>query len=187
MMHVDWQGIGDTVAWALTTGGTVVSALGGLWLIVRKRIARWWTPYRRGLEGAAQVPGLVERLDAIDHNVSTLTLSLRAQSDINVEHGLFEADATGATTYVNKTYARWLGVGQSELLRWGWVNFVHPEDRIRVRAEWDACRAEHRKYSVRFRFIDPDGETFTVEAMAIPIPEQPPARQWIGTLRRVVD
>lgn len=186
-MHLDLQGIGDTVAWALTTGGTILGALGAIWLAVRKRIGRWWEPYRKGLEGAAQVPVLTDRIDALDHNVSTLSLSIRAQGDTDIERGLFEADSTGANTYVNLTYARWLGVGRNELLGWDWVNFVHPEDRIRVRTEWDACRREHRKYGVRFRFVDSDGETLTVDALAFPIPDSPPARQWNGVLRRVVD
>ena len=56
-----------------------------------------------------------------------------------------------------------------------------------VRAEWDLCREEHRKYSIRFRMLDSGGEVITVDVLAIPVPESPPAKQWLGVIRRVVE
>lgn len=167
--------------------GSAVGVLGAVWVFFRRRIRQWWDPYRQGLQGAAELPELRCEVEKIGKSMYLLTAHVRAQGDTDIERGQFEADATGANTYVNLTYARWLGVGKAELSGWGWVNFVHPDDRIRVRKEWDACRAEHRVYNVRYRMLDADGEDFEVDALATPIPESPPAKRWLGVIRKVVD
>ncbi len=177
----------DIAIGVVTLLGSVATGLGAIWLFARKQIAAWWQPYKNGFEGAAQVPALKNDVEHMSASLSLLTLHVRARGDIDIETAQFESNADGANTYVNLTFARWLGVGKAELLGWGWINFVHPDDRIRVRQEWDACRLEHRKYSVRFRFLDPDGESFPVDVLATPIPEAPPAKQWIGVIRRVVE
>lgn len=167
--------------------GSIATGAGTIWLFFRRRITAWWAPYRDGLEGAAQVPTLSREVERLSSSVGLLTLHVRARGDIDIETAQFESDSSGANTYVNLTFARWLGVGKAELLGWGWVNYVHPDDRVRVRREWDSCRAEHRKYDIRFRLLDAGGEAFSVYVLATPIPEAPPAKQWIGVIRRAVD
>ena len=179
--------IADIAGAVATILGSIGLSGGAIWLAFRKRLAAWWCPYKEGLEGAAKVPELVRDVERMSASLHLLSLHVRARGDIDIETAQFEANAEGANTYVNLTYARWLGIGKAELMGWGWVNFVHPDDRIRVRKEWDACRLEHRKYNVRFRFLDTGGEAFMVDALATPIPDAPPAKQWIGVLRRVVE
>lgn len=177
----------DIAIGVATLLGSVASTLGAAWLFFRRKIRSWWAPYKAGIEGAAQVPTLAKDVELMSGALNLLTLHVRARSDIDIETAQFESNADGANTYVNLTYARWLGVGKVELMGWGWINYVHPEDRIRVRREWDSCRAEHRKYNVRFRFLDAGGEEFTVDALATPIPDAPPAKSWLGVIRRVVE
>ena len=177
----------DIAIGVVTLLGSVAGALGTAWLFFRRKILSWWAPYRAGIEGAAQVPALARDVENMTGAIGLLTLHVRARSDIDIETAQFESSASGENTYVNLTYARWLGVGKAELMGWGWINFVHPEDRIRVRREWDSCRAEHRKYNVRFRFLDACGEEFSVDALATPIPDAPPAKSCIGVIRRVVE
>jgi PAS domain S-box-containing protein len=183
---LDFSGLVDTAATLASLFTMIGSGVGVVWLFFRRRLRAWWEPYRQGFEGAAQVPALKSDVEHMSTNLGLLTMHVRARGDIDIEQAQFETDATGANTYVNLTFARWLGVGKAELLGWGWVNFVHPDDRIRVRAEWDACRAEHRKYNIRFRFLDAGGEAFPVDVLAAPIPDSPPAKQWIGVIRRIV-
>lgn len=180
---MDFQTLIDTAIWAAGAAG----ALWGMWLAFRKRIKQWWSPFQDAIEGAKQLPRLTTDVETLTRMVHLQTMHLRARSDTDIATAQFETDAEGANTYVNLTFARWLGVGKNELMGWGWVNFVHPDDRIRVRAEWDLCREEHRKYSIRFRMLDSGGEVITVDVLAIPVPESPPAKQWLGVIRRVVE
>lgn len=176
----------DVVAGVATVLGSLGFSGGVIWAFFRKRLAAWWHPYKAGLAGAAQVPDLKRDVEQMATSVNLLTLHVRARSDIDIEAAQFESNADGANTYVNLTFARWLGVGKAELLGWGWINFVHPDDRIFVRQEWDACRREHRKYNIRFRFLDAGGEPIPVDVLATPIPEAPPAKQWLGVIRKIV-
>lgn len=172
--------------------GMLAAPAAALWLMFRKRLANWSEPYKAGLKAMSEVPAMRRSVDASRHeieqvraSIGMLTMTVRARGDANVEAAEFECGPDGANTYVNQTYARWLGVGKVELLGWGWINFIAPEDRARVRAEWDSCRAEHRPYRMRHGMIDSDGTRIQVETLATPIPEAPPAQQWIGVMRRV--
>lgn len=184
---MDLQSIIDIAIGVVTLMTSVAGVAGAIWVFFRRRIREWWKPYREGLQGAAAVPALKDAIDVVEKAVHLMTMHIRAQGDTDIERGQFETDESGANTYVNLTYARWLGVGKAELLGWGWVNFVHPDDRIRVRGEWDACRAEHRVYNIRFRMLDPGGDAFPVDVLATPIPDSPPAKRWLGVIRKVVE
>lgn len=183
---MNWPAILEALGPALSFLGTLLAGAGVVWAFFRKRLRVWWAPYRAGIDGMADLPEMHKSIDKLQVNVSVLAMQMRARGDINIEAAEFEADATGAVTYVNLTYARWLGVGKGELLGWGWVNFLHPEDRNRVRFEWDECRKQHRVFNLRYRIVSIDNETITVDALITPIPEAPPARSWIGVMRRVV-
>lgn len=161
-------------------------SLGTGWLFFRKRLRAWWKPYQAGLHGMSELPAMRHEISDIRKSIAMVAMTVRARGDVNIEHAEFEADATGANTYANLTYARWLGVGKAELLGWNWINFVHPDDRVAVRHEWDSCRSEHRVYNMRYRMIDADGDEIHVDALAAPIPDAPPAKQWLGVIRRVV-
>lgn len=165
---------------------TVLGMLGSVWLVAHKRLISWWKPYREGIDGMAQVPGLMAAVNDVRGSLGMLTLMVRARGDINIESAEFECDVAGAHTYVNLTYARWLGVGKSELMDWGFINFIHDEDRIRVRREWELSRAEHRIFNQRYRVVSSDKEVITVDTLITPIPESPPTKHWIGVMRRVI-
>lgn len=190
---MDLQTTVDIAIGLATLIGILASGCATVWLFFRKRLKAWWGPYRKGIDGMAEMPSLRKSMDAgrqeiagLSQQVGMMNLMMRARGDINIEAAEFECAADGSNTYVNQTYARWLGVGKSELLGWGWVNFVHPDDRDAVRREWDLCRAEHRVYNRRHRIVDSDGDAILVDTLATPIPEAPPAKQWIGVMRRVV-
>lgn len=190
---MDFQTVVDIAIGLATLTGIVAGGVGTVWLFFRKKLRSWWGPYRKGLEGMAELPSIRKSVEASRQEIGGLTqqvgmmnLMMRARGDINIEAGEFECGVDGSNTYVNQTYARWIGVGKSELLGWGWVNFVHPDDRDGVRREWDLCRTEHRVYNRRHRIVDSDGLVILVDTLATPIPDAPPAKQWIGVMRRVV-
>lgn len=174
--------------------GTLASGFGAVWLFFRRRLKAWWAPYKAGIAGMGELPALHQAVEGsrkdiigVRASLNLLTMHVRARSDINIEHAEFEADEKGELTYVNLTFARWLGVGREELLRSAWLNHVHPEDRANVRADWASARADHRAWKSRFRVVDTEEQAFTVEVIVTPIPQEAPARKWIGVLRMVVE
>lgn len=177
---------------AVGLGTLLVGAL-SYWAILHKRISAWWKPYRTGIDAMAHIPALRESIEAnrketenVRSTVGMLALSMRARGDINIENAEFEANVDGDYTYVNKTFARWLGVGTTELLGKRYLGFIHPEDRARARQEWEYSRADHRVYNQRYRVVTVEGEEIVLDVLITPIPEAPPAKSWIGVARRVV-
>ena len=190
----------------------VVTTVGGALLVwYRKRLVEWKKFWRGVLDGLRSIPELkadvkgiryfvapngggslmdsAKRTEAavgvLGEQVDLMTQTIWAENDSDDEIGRFHCNAAGENTYVNQLYARWLGVGKSELLGWNYLNFVHPDDIDRVRRHWETCRSEHRRYHSRHRMVAADGEIIEVEVNATPIPESAPAKRWIGSIWRL--
>lgn len=125
-----------------------------------------------------------KRMASMQATLTDLHLEIKARADLNIDAAEFTCAEDGSVTNVNLTFARWLGVDKSELLRWGWINYVHPDDRERVRSEWATCIKEHRTLNIKYRLVEADGDVAHVHAIATPIPDAPPARQWVGVIRK---
>lgn len=190
----------------------VITTVGGALLVwYRKRLSEWKVFWRGVLDGLRSIPELqadvkgiryyvapngggslmdsVKRTEAavgtLGEQVDLMTQTMRAENDSDDEIGRFHCNAAGENTYVNQLYARWLGVGKSELLGWNHFNFIHPNDIDRVRRHWETCRSESRQYRVRNRMVAVGGEIIEVEVVATPIPETAPIKRWIGFIRRL--
>lgn len=190
----------------------VVTTVGGALLVwYRKRLAEWKKFWRGVLDGLRSIPELkadvkgiryyvapngggslmdsVKRTEAavgtLGEQVDLMTQTMWAENDSDDEIGRFHCNAAGENTYVNQLYARWLGVGKSELMGWKHLNFVHPSDVDRVRRHWETCRSENRQYRIRHHMVAADGEIIEVEVTATPIPEAAPIKRWIGSIRRL--
>jgi len=190
---------------------TITTVGGALLVWYRKRLAEWKMFWRGVFDGLRSIPELnadvkgirhyvapngggslmdsVKRTEAavgmLTEQVDLLTQTMWAENDSDAEIGRFYCNAAGANTYVSQLYARWLGVGKTELMGWNYLNFVHPNDVDRVRQHWETCRSEHRQYRSRHRMIAADGEIIEVEMIATPIPESAPIKRWIGSVRRL--
>lgn len=199
---LDWTQI--LIAFMTAFGGALI-----IWY--RKKIGRWRDFWRSASEGLANLPklqkdvagihyfvspngggSLMDSTRRIEVNVSALgdqlnmlSETMRAENDTDEDLARFYCDAAGANTYVNQTYARWIGVGKAELLGWAFLNIIHPDDVPRVRAHWEQCRVENRQYRMVHRMIASNGDVFTVSVTATPIPENSPARRWVGSAKKV--
>lgn len=83
--------------------------------------------------------------------------------------GMFESDATGFCTWVNRTYCRMAQRTEDEVLGWGWLNILHPDEVDEVREHWARCVRDGREYTRSERFQTPDGEEVVVTVRAQPI------------------
>lgn len=196
--------------WTQVTVALLTMSLSGLALWYRRRLLRWRAFWRGVLDGLRAIPSLEADVKGIRYfvapngggsladavartelavgglteHVDILVETMGAEHDLDEEVGRFYCNAVGENTYVNKTYARWLGVGKPELIGWNYFNFVHPDDIDRVRRNWDACRAEHRMFHSRYRLVAADGEVIEVDATVTPIPSTAPAKRWVGFIRK---
>lgn len=201
---LDWTQI---VIVAVTAAGSALI----VWY--RKRLAEWRKFWRGVLDGLRTIPelkadvkgiryyvapngggSLMDTMRRTETAVSVLTeqvdlvvQTMWVENDTDDNVGRFHCNAAGENTYVNQVYARWLGVGKTELLGWKFLNFMHPDDVERIRRYWEQCRIEHRQYRLRHRMVDTDGHVFDVEVVATPIPELAPVKRWIGSIRRLND
>jgi diguanylate cyclase (GGDEF)-like protein/PAS domain S-box-containing protein len=80
--------------------------------------------------------------------------------------GVFVADATGASVFVNERWCQLSGLDADEALGYGWAQALHPDDRERVETEWAAAAAEQRDSVVTYRFLRPDGAAVWIEGYA---------------------
>lgn len=83
--------------------------------------------------------------------------------------GMFEADKTGSYIWVNRTYCRIMERTESEVLGWGWLNTLHPDEADDAHEMWLACVAEARECMRVMRYITPDGEEILCNVRARPI------------------
>jgi PAS domain S-box-containing protein len=82
---------------------------------------------------------------------------------------VFESDVEGQYTFVNKTFLRWTGREYHDVLGSGWFNCIFPEDRDKVREEWERAVEEKRTFEMRFRYQDRAGNGFSVFCRASPM------------------
>lgn len=70
----------------------------------------------------------------------------------------------------------------------GWLDAVHPDDRARIRATWDAAVANEMRYEALLRLRRADGEYRRMVARAVPVRESDGSvHEWIGTHTDVTD
>ena len=136
------------------------------------------------MDSAARMEGAIASLA---DRLEMLTQTVWAENDTDDSIARYHCNPDGENTYVNQTYARWLGVGKAELLGWNFLNVIHPEDVDRVRVHWDQCRHEHRQYRMTHRMITSSGAIITVTSTATPVPNEGQAKLWVGFARKVPD
>jgi len=82
--------------------------------------------------------------------------------------GIFRADETGATTYVNPMWGRISGLAEEGALGDGWLAAVHPDERESLNAGWKETIRLHNPSFADYRFLRPDGSVAWVMGQATP-------------------
>jgi diguanylate cyclase (GGDEF)-like protein/PAS domain S-box-containing protein len=101
----------------------------------------------------------------------TAPLATNGRSAIldDVPAGIFETDAEGQCRFVNRRWQAYAGLSAKAALGSGWAEAIHPADRDRVFAEWEAAVAERREFGLEYRFLRPDGTIMWAAGHASPI------------------
>lgn len=84
-------------------------------------------------------------------------------------YGIWESDATGRYTYVNRTYNRITGALTEDLVGFGWINTIHPPDRLAITQEWSLAQEQHREFYGEYRIEHQDGKLTNVISVGHPL------------------
>jgi len=83
--------------------------------------------------------------------------------------GIFLIDPQGLVTYSNPADMRLSGLSWDDSMGLNWSKAIHPDDRERVMAEWQACHAAGRPYAGTGRYLHPDGKVVRWEVTTAPV------------------
>jgi PAS domain S-box-containing protein len=82
--------------------------------------------------------------------------------------GIYLTDPAGNCEYANPAWCKMAGMTQAEALGQGWINGLHPEDRARIFASWQAMVSARTRWELEYRFLNRDGGVTVVYGLATP-------------------
>lgn len=83
--------------------------------------------------------------------------------------GIFHVDGSGAATFVNRRWEEISGVSAEDAARDGWRHAVHPDDRVRLAAEWQEASRDRLPFETEVRHLHPDERVTVAVVKAEPI------------------
>ncbi len=82
--------------------------------------------------------------------------------------GIFRTDATGYTNYVNPKWCEISQMSFNQALGNGWLDAVHPEDRIWLEKGWSEATSSKLSSETEYRFLHSKGSITWVIGRAVP-------------------
>jgi PAS domain S-box-containing protein len=80
--------------------------------------------------------------------------------------GIFYCDVNGRNSWVNRTYARFLGCGTNELLGLGWKKFIHTDELKRYHQVWSEAFADGCEFEDFVTFYDVENKPIKLKIAA---------------------
>jgi PAS domain S-box-containing protein len=94
---------------------------------------------------------------------------------------VWEADATGAIDVDAPSWRAVTGQSAADWIGFGWLDALHPDDRVRVEREWRDRIADSTTFDIEFRVRDQRGGWRWISLRAAPLPSAGGrAPRWIG-------
>jgi PAS domain S-box-containing protein len=94
----------------------------------------------------------------------------------------------GSCDYVSQRFLDFTGMAAADALGYGWTEALHPMDRDRSLAEWEAARTAGVPFDAEYRFRRGDGEYRWFKARSIPMRDTDGAIvRWFGVCTDVDD
>jgi PAS domain S-box-containing protein len=100
----------------------------------------------------------------------------------------WSAGADGEIRPASEPWERFTGAESDRLVKWGWLDFVHPDDRDRTREGWLAILQRGKTGTLTFRMRRYDGAYRVVRAHAAPLYDaHGKLQEWFGTTTDVTE
>lgn len=95
---------------------------------------------------------------------------------------VWTCEAEGPCDYLGPQWVSYTGVPEAEQLGYGWLERLHPDDRERTVASWNATAAKGEAFECDFRICRHDGVYRWFHTMARPIRDvEGRVTRWFGT------
>jgi PAS domain S-box-containing protein len=107
-----------------------------------------------------------------------------------VPFGVWISDAMGSLVYVSDSFLEMTGASRAECAGVAWANLVHPRDRTRALARWNACvqGSGSEEFANEHRVRGRDGEYHSIRCRAIPLRGSDGTVQaWVGVNLDITD
>lgn len=83
--------------------------------------------------------------------------------------GIFKTDIEGKNIYTNPHYQRIFGLNFQEVLGYGWLELIHPEDRKIIQRQWQQVATNNQEFLSEMRYVYPDQTIRIMRVQAVPI------------------
>lgn len=94
----------------------------------------------------------------------------------------------GACTHLSVQWLRYTRVAEADHLGYGWVEVVHPEDRLRLLGEWERSVQSGQVFDTEVRLRGADGGFRWFKQRAVPmLRADGSVEQWFGTSTDITD
>lgn len=95
---------------------------------------------------------------------------------------VWTCDADGNCDYLNRRWEDYTGRQVNEQLVYGWLEQIHPEDRVRLSQAWQRCLRTGEALRIDFRIRRYDGMYRWFDTRALPVRDaQGKVLKWFGT------
>jgi PAS domain S-box-containing protein len=101
---------------------------------------------------------------------------------------IFSRQADGARDYISSRFYEYTGAAPGSAVGFGWMEYLHPDDKERSLAEWMGCVRSGEAYESEYRMRDYQGQYRWFRARAVPLRDPNGSIvKWYGTCSDIHD
>ena len=101
---------------------------------------------------------------------------------------IFSRRADGSRDYISDRFYEYTGAPPDSAIGFGWLDYVHPDDKDSSQAQWAHCVESGDNYECEYRLRGRDGEYRWFRVRAVPIRDQTNRiTRWYGTCSDIHD
>jgi PAS domain S-box-containing protein len=100
---------------------------------------------------------------------------------------IFSRRADGSRDYVSDRFYDFTGAEPGSANGFGWLDYVHPEDKDHAMTDWMHCVESGANYEAEYRLRSQDGAYRWFRARAVPIRDDGKIAKWYGTCSDIHD
>jgi len=101
---------------------------------------------------------------------------------------IFSSRGDGSRDFLSASFFEYTGAPADSAIGFGWMNYVHPEDRENIKAHWARCVQIHDNYEAEYRIRSQNGDYRWFRARAVPLRNADGnASRWYGTCSDIHD
>lgn len=142
---------------------------------------------QRVVERTQEIKSKAEALEVLNAKLNRkndqLNAILQTAPDI-----IFSSQGDGSRDYLSERFVEYTGAVNEEAIGFGWMEYVHPEDRGQIKSHWAQCVDSGEKYEAEYRIRGRGGQYRWFRARALPIQgEDGKVVRWYGTCSDIHD